>query len=66
MDFSKIKVGDIVDAGPLISGLSPEVIVAMACKATPEAVEFDLSYYGVSIGKAKLDLSAKEQKWELT
>ena len=53
MSLANLKVGDLVEAGPLLSPVTQEDVILMITKVSEDhhSVDYDVTYFGVFVGK---------------
>jgi len=65
-ELQGLNVGDVVEAGSILPGLTKEpVALKMTAAEDGVFVEFVATYFGVTLGKVKADVSGETVKWEM-
>ena len=66
IELEGLRVGDVVEAGSILPGLTKEpVALKMTAAEDGVFVEFVATYFGVTLGKVKADVSGETVKWEM-
>ncbi len=62
-DLMALSVGDVVEAPSMMASLSSEPTLMLVTSASPELVEFCISYFGAVIAIAELTNNQGEFSW---
>jgi hypothetical protein len=56
-ELSSLRVGEVIDAGPLFPGMSGEPMLATVNRSLADGVLFKVTYFGVKVLYAKAEFS---------
>lgn len=62
--FDALEKGDLVELGPLLSGISSDPVTLYTDKREGDRIEFVATYMGITLGRWAAEKKGAEVKWQ--